>query len=80
MFLDAEASDSTKQAFVFCCVRLELQVSGSAFDLLAFFFQFIWLSAFVCDPYYNPEIKYTSKPLKLNKIKCAGLSQKIHVD
>lgn len=39
--------------------------------------QFIWLSAFVCDPHYNPEIKYTSKRLKPNKIKCA---QKIHID
>lgn len=58
--------------FVFCCVRLELQVSGCAFDLLAFFFEFIWLNAFVCDPHYNLEIKYTSKQLKLNKIKCAA--------
>lgn len=72
MYLDAKASDGSKQVFVFCCVCLQLQVSGSAFDLLAFFPQFIWLSAFVCDPHYNPEIKYTSKRLKPNKIKCAA--------
>lgn len=63
---------SGRQVFVCCCVSPELQVRGCAFDLLRFFPQFIWLSAFVCDPHYNPEIKYTSKQLKLNKIKCAA--------
>lgn len=65
---------ATKQqtGFVFCCVCLELQVIGSAFDLQAFFFQFIWLSTFLCGPHYYTEIKYTSKQLKLNKIKCAA--------
>lgn len=60
--------------FVFCVLFLERQVSGSAFDLQPLFFppQFIWLSAFVCGPHYNTDIKYTSKLLKLNKIKCAA--------
>ncbi len=60
---------ASKQVLYFV-VSPELQVSGTAFDLLACF-QF-WLSAFVCALHYNPEIKYTSKQLKLNKIKCVG--------
>lgn len=72
MDLDAKASESSKQILSFVLCAWKLQVSGNAFDLLVFFFpQFIWLGAFVCDPHYNPEIKYTSKQLKLNKIKCA---------
>lgn len=67
-------SDSSSMCFCFMlrCAR-SFQVSGCAFDPLCFFFflpQFSWLSTLVCDPHYNPEIKYTSKQLKLNKIKC----------
>lgn len=56
---------------------LLLCVPGASGEWLFFwsaavFFQFIWLRAFVCDPHYNPEIKYTSKQLKLNKIKCSA--------
>lgn len=58
--------------FVFCFVCLEASGEWQCLWSAGVFFpQFIWLGAFVCDPHYNPEIKYTSKQLKLNKIKCA---------
>lgn len=38
MYLDAKAVRQQQTDFVFCFVCLEPQVSGCAFDLLAFFF------------------------------------------
>lgn len=65
--------DARKQQtdFVFCFLCLEASGEWQCLWSAGVFSQFIWLGTFVWDPHYNPEIKYTSKQLKLNKIKCA---------
>lgn len=57
-------------------VSLRLQVSGSPL-IRQPFFQFIWLSVFVCLSHYDTEIKYASKLLKLCKIKCAAVTEAV---
>lgn len=61
-------------ANMFCLLLCVPRASGALVPLICWRFcpQFIWLSAFVGDPHYNPEIRYTSKLLKLNKIKSAA--------
>lgn len=62
-------------------------LSACVFDLWAFLFyffiffciQFICLSRLIYDTHYNLQIKYTSKHLQLNKIKCAACHRRYAV-